>query len=63
MEIDRPTFVKRLDTVRRIRNDVMHFHPDGISDEDLEVLGETNKVFYTFSQFRGGVSKSAPKKK
>lgn len=52
IDMDRPTFVKRLDDVRRIRNDVMHFHPDGISDGDIEVLRETNKFFYTFSQFR-----------
>ncbi len=59
IDMDRPTFVKRLDEIRRIRNDVMHFHPDGISDEDLEVLRETNKFFYAFSQFR----RPAPKKK
>lgn len=63
VEMDRPTFVKRLDEVRRIRNDVMHFHPDGISDEDLEVLRETNKFFYTFSQFRGGKLKATNKRK
>lgn len=50
--MDRATFVKRLDQVRQIRNDVMHFHPDGISPEDLEVLRETAKFFYNFSQFR-----------
>lgn len=35
--------VKRLRQVGRIRNDVMHFHPDGISPEDLELLRETRK--------------------
>lgn len=57
IDMDRPTFVKRLDDVRKIRNDVMHFHPDGISDDDLEVLRETNKFFYTFSQFRKATSR------
>jgi hypothetical protein len=36
--IDRSTFIKQLDRVREIRNDVMHFDPDGIPPEDLERL-------------------------
>jgi hypothetical protein len=42
-KLDRATFVKRLDQVRRIRNDVMHFHPDGISAGDFELLQDTVK--------------------
>lgn len=38
--IDRSTFCKNLDRVREIRNDVMHFDPDGISPDDLEQLRE-----------------------
>ena len=34
LKMDRATFTKRLDEIREIRNDVMHFHPDGISDHD-----------------------------
>lgn len=52
LQMDRATFTKRLDQVRRIRNEVMHFHPDGISSEDLNTLRETAKFFYAFSQFR-----------
>ena len=33
--IDQKTFVKQLDEVREVRNDVMHFDPDGI-DEDAQ---------------------------
>lgn len=36
LSIDRATFCKQLDRVRGIRNDVMHFDPDGIPPEDLE---------------------------
>jgi CBS domain-containing protein len=61
VEMDRATFVQRLDDVRNIRNDVMHFHPDGISSEDLEVLRETNKFFYTFSRFRKAGTNKKPK--
>lgn len=38
LPIDRKTFIKQLDLVRIIRNDVMHFDPDGIPTEDLERL-------------------------
>lgn len=42
-ELSGPECVKRLKQVGRIRNDVMHFHPDGISPEDRELLRETRK--------------------
>ena len=38
LAVDRGTFIKELDNVRRIRNDVMHFDPDGIVPADLEKL-------------------------
>jgi hypothetical protein len=38
LKIDRAEFVKRLDHVRKIRNDVMHFDPDGLSDDDITSL-------------------------
>ncbi len=38
ISIDRATFCKQLDDVRRIRNDVMHFDPDGIPQSDLDRL-------------------------
>ena len=40
LEIDRAEFVKRLHEIREIRNDVMHFDPDGLNDEDLKSLRE-----------------------
>lgn len=42
--IDRDLFCKDLDRVRKIRNDVMHFDPDGITGKDLAKL-------QTFAQF------------
>jgi predicted transcriptional regulator len=36
--IDRETFVNKLEEIRRIRNDVMHFDPDGIAEEDIGKL-------------------------
>ena len=40
LEVDRVEFVKRLDKIREIRNDVMHFDPDGLEDSDLMTLRE-----------------------
>jgi hypothetical protein len=36
--LDRKAFIENLNSVPRIRNDVMHFDPDGIPPEDLQVL-------------------------
>ena len=36
--VDRGQFVEHLETVRKIRNDVMHFDPDGLSPEDDRML-------------------------
>ena len=38
LPIDRKSFIEQPENVRRIRNDVMHFDPDGITPEDLKVL-------------------------
>jgi CBS domain-containing protein len=38
--IARQLFVSQLDKVREIRNDVMHFDPDGIGESDLQTLRE-----------------------
>jgi CBS domain-containing protein len=36
--IDRRTFTDELKKIGRIRNDVMHFDPDGVAPEDLTIL-------------------------
>ena len=36
--IDRAAFIKQLHRVRDIRNDVMHFDPDGLEELDLKLL-------------------------
>lgn len=38
LSIDRAAFCDQLDTVRKIRNDVMHFNPDPMKAEDLQLL-------------------------
>jgi CBS domain-containing protein len=41
LQLDQRVIVERLSKIRNIRNDVMHFHPDGISDADVITLRET----------------------
>jgi predicted transcriptional regulator len=38
LKIDRAIFVKKLEEVRVIRNDIMHFDPEGIEEADLKKL-------------------------
>lgn len=47
LQVDRKTFIKELDKVRIIRNDVMHFDPDGISEEDHELLHHFVRFIHT----------------
>lgn len=46
LQLDRKSFIKKLDRVRAIRNDVMHFDPEGIDEQDLEAL----RAFVKFLQ-------------
>lgn len=46
--VDRVTVVEQLNRVRSIRNDVMHFDPEGLDDEDLDFLRD-------FSRFLKGL--------
>jgi|SRR5690348_630346 len=38
LPIDRVAFVKGLDEIRQIRNDVMHFDPEGLDEDELRKL-------------------------
>jgi len=38
MPVDRTIFIRKLDRVRELRNDVMHFDPDPFAEEDLQML-------------------------
>ena len=40
LEIDRAEFIKQLQRVRDIRNDVMHFDPDGLDRDDVTFLSD-----------------------
>lgn len=47
LQIDKKIFIKELDKVRIIRNDVMHFDPDGISEENHELLHNFVRFIHT----------------
>jgi CBS domain-containing protein len=49
LSIDRGIFAKRLEEVRKVRNEVMHFNPDGIRGEDLEKLRQTLHFLHTIN--------------
>ena len=49
LSIDRSIFVKQLEEVRKIRNDVMHFDPDGITQKSLNLLRETVSFLHTLT--------------
>lgn len=42
LPIDRKIFIERMDKVRQLRNDIMHFEPAGITDKDKQLLSETS---------------------
>ncbi len=43
LALDRVEFVKRLEEIRDIRNDIMHFEPEGILDEDMKTVRDFSK--------------------
>ena len=44
VRLDHKTVVAQLSEVRRIRNDVMHFDPDGLSNDDLQRLRDVRRL-------------------
>lgn len=43
LSIERSHFIKQLDKVREIRNDIMHFDPEGVTKEQREDLNKMSK--------------------
>ena len=50
LQIDRSIFIEQLQAVRNIRNDVMHFDPDGITDEARAKLRQAVQFMHTLQQ-------------
>lgn len=47
IQIDRATFCEYLDKVRDIRNNIMHFDPDGLDEESIENLRRFARLLQT----------------
>lgn len=46
--LDRVTFVARLDELRQLRNDIMHFNPDGVPPDAVDMLRNVLSVIRSF---------------
>jgi hypothetical protein len=53
LKIDRVVIREQLEQVRKIRNDVMHFDPEGITHDRIDILRRTAQFFYTLSDTLG----------
>lgn len=49
INIDKNLLTTQLETVRKIRNDVMHFDPDGITQNNLDQLRQTLNFLHTIN--------------
>ena len=56
LNIDRSKFVTHLDEVRKIRNDVMHFNPDGLSEDQARKLRDMARFFRELGAYRCNVT-------
>jgi predicted transcriptional regulator len=54
LALDRVEFVKSLRQIKNIRNDIMHFDPEGLDKEDLKILRDFAK-FINRLRFVGGL--------
>ena len=50
INMERETFVKKLEEIRLIRNDVMHFDPDGIPEEDIGKLRDFVRLMQSLAR-------------
>lgn len=55
LALDRAMFIRELHEVRRIRNDVMHFHPDGVAPNDLTRLRTFSAMLEDLRALKGAV--------
>lgn len=51
LSVERSHFIKQLDKIREIRNDVMHFDPEGITKEQREDLYKMSKFLMEIIKF------------
>ena len=52
LDIDRSEFLEHLNAARQVRNDVMHFNPDGVSPEGIATLHNLARFFQDLVKMR-----------
>jgi predicted transcriptional regulator len=52
MQIDRKTFCDHLEKIRDIRNNIMHFDPDGLDEESIETLRRFARLLQTLRSIK-----------
>lgn len=52
LPIDRKTFCDHLEKIRDIRNDIMHFDPDGLDEESIETLRRFARLLQTLKSIK-----------
>ena len=52
LQIDRKEFMEHLDKVRDIRNDIMHFKPEGLDEPEIRLLQDVAKFFEELANIR-----------
>lgn len=52
IESDRRLFIQRLDEIRQIRNDIMHFEPAGITEDQYQKLQLTSRYLDKITKYR-----------
>jgi len=52
LPFDRLEFTSNIEKIRLIRNTVMHFHPDKISKQELELLRKTSKFLENYFEIK-----------
>ena len=51
--IDRVEFVKQLNAVRELRNDIMHFNPDGLDEDQRKAIRNVARFFDQLARMAG----------
>ena len=52
LPFDRVEFTSNIEKIRLIRNTVMHFHPDKISKQELDLLRKTSKFLENYFEIK-----------
>lgn len=51
LNIDRGIFIEKLEDIRQIRNDVMHFDADNVAEQDVTKLREFVRLLQNLARY------------